>query len=631
MEKNVYNRFLESVIYMLNKYKETSSETSTSDNQELVDSITKHITESVISDHENIISSIPIPIPIPTPIQADNGALAELCAMNAEERSSVEFPTIDILNDDYKLEKNNDPFIFNQASQGLYYNWSSSVSCDYVCYTYSPGTTFIINKLTNPDAELQPSQVLIFDKHDINDKIQKEPLYKIVLPKFIEGIRSSLIIEDDSSNPFVLLGTFSYPQQGRITNSYLLKWYFKSNILEKILLFENDNSIRKIIRHVTSRSDYIYLSTQNDLDPKITSKIYKIATDNIVYFNSIEKMQKYLKTYILVDNINPIFGSVWDFEIDQDENIFISIPQQNIDETKLSGFSTKGRLYYNKLCFFGDNTYVTVISLIGNNYYPSGFNEPAISTFQTQSNGTNQLIIYSLSDFLYQFLAILPKLNLLFQDVNSINDLKSIEELILNIRALFKNVDIDGFKVLYLNKDDLYNNKYPPITCLIGEPPINTINKSVAGNGNNNMYNVYAWQSTFDKENKNIYIGSLDLGASIYDSLIGLVQNTYPLLYIILKNLPEDIKILILYILIEKPTLPINFYDKKFYFDVIELNHMNQIKTITTDGFKKAKKNLLDEGVRTISIIKNENGKFLSVGTTCYQTENAASVYILKI
>jgi hypothetical protein len=599
MDKNVYNGFSESFAFVLNKYKVTSSASSTADNQELADLIAKSIAESVATNNANIITQ-----------------------------------TIDILNNEYKLKKKyNDPFIFNQASNGLYYNWSSSVGCDYVCYTYSPGTTFIINKLTNPDAELEQSQVLIFDKRDINDKIQKEPIYKIVLPKFIEGIRSSLIIEDDISNPFVLLGTFSYPQKGRISNSYLLKWYFKSNILEKILLFENDNSIRKIIRHVTSSSDYIYLSTQNDSDPKITSKIYKIATDNIVNFNSIEKMQKYLKTYILVDNINPIFGSVWDFEIDHDENIFISIPQQNIDETKLSGFSTKGRLYYNKLCFFGDNTYVNLISLIGNNYYPSGFDEPAISTFQTQSNGTSQLIIYSLSDFLYQFLAILPKINLLLQDVNSnsINDLKSIEEIILKIRELFKNVDLNGFKVLYLNKDDLYNNEYPPINCLIGEPPINTINKSVAENGNNNMYNVYAWQSTFDKENNHIYIGSLDLSASIYDSLIGLIQNTYPLLYTILKNLPENIKILILDILIQTPTLPINFYDKKFYFDVIEVNHMNQIKTITTNGFKNAKKNLLDEGVRTISIIKNENGKFLLVGSTCYQKENAASVYTLKI
>jgi hypothetical protein len=597
MEKSVYNGFAESFAFVLNKYKVSSSATSTADNQKIADMIAKCITESVATNNANIITQ-----------------------------------TIDILNNEYNLEKKkSNPFLFNQASKGLYYNWSSSVSTNYVCYTYSPGTTFIIQKITNLTTELQPSQVLIFDKLEINNKTHSDPSYKIILPSFVEGIRSSLIIEDNSSYPFILLGTFSYPQEGKITYSYLLKWYFKSNILEKILLFENDNSIRKIIRHVNSVSDDIYLSTQNDFNPKITPKIYKIATKDIINSNYIEHLQQNLKTYILTFDNQPIFGSVWDFEIDKDENIFISIQQQNIDETKLSGFSTKGRLFYNKLSLFEENIYINMLSLIGNNYYPSGFNEPAISTFQIQSNETSQLMIYSLSDFLYQFLAVIPKLNILLEDIGTIIDFNKIEELILKIRALFKNFDIDGFKVMVLDKDDLYKDTYAPINCIIGKPPINTIDKSVAENGNNNMYNVYAWQSTFDKDNNNIYIGTLDLGASIYHSLISLLQNSNPLLYSVLNKLPENIKILILDVLIEKPTLPINFDDKKFYFDVIEINYLNEIKTITTDGFKNAKKKLLDEGVRTISVIKNKSGKFLSVGSTCYQKENSASIYTLEI
>jgi hypothetical protein len=276
---------------------------------------------------------------------------------------------------------------------------------------------------------------------------------------------------------------------------------------------------------------------------------------------------------------------------------------------------------------------VNILSLIGNDYYPPGFNEDALSFFQTQSNGTSRLIIYSLSDFLYQFLAILPKLELLTNELAglSFTGVADIENIVLKIRALFKNVDIDGFKVLYLDKNDLYTNKYPPINCLIGEPPLNTINKSTSGNGHNNLYNVYSWQSTVDVDNNNVYIGSLDISASIYDGIIALIKPTYPIIYNILYNLPENIKILILDVLINKPTLPIMFDDKKFYFDVIEIDNNNLIKTITTDGFKRAKPKLPDEGVRTLSIIKNDKGKFLSVGSTCYQATNSAKIYTLQL
>jgi hypothetical protein len=537
------------------------------------------------------------------------------------------------LKSEYSIEKNeNKPFIFNEAPKGLYYNWSSSVSENYVCYTYSPGTTFVINKLLDPNAKLEQTEVLIFNKYEINSEEKHPPFSKITLPNIVQGIRSSLIIEDNDSNPFVLLGTFSYPTPGTVTNSYLLKWYFVENRLDIILCIENENSIRKIIRHKNCNTDNIYLSTQNDSNSLIIPKLYKLKTDRVIHNHSIE-LKNYLKTYVLKTEDKQIYGSVWDFEIDNEENVFISIPQRNIDNTKLSGFNTRGRLYYNKINLFHGRNSVDLLELIGNDYYPAGFNDNAISTFQTQSNNTNRLIIYSLSDFFYQLIGIIPKINLILQDLNptSITNLSDIQQFILKIRGLFNTLDIDGFKVLYLDKNDLYKNKNPEIYCLIGDPPINTIDKSVSDNGNNNAYNVYCWQSTFDKDNNKVYLGSLDISSSIYEGIISLIKIQYPILYNILENLPENIKILILDILIKNPTLPINFNDKKFYFDVIEIDKHNNVKTITTNGFKSSNPELSDDGVRTISVIKNKKGKFLSVGSTCYQKTNSAKIYTLKL
>jgi hypothetical protein len=592
--------FATSFAYVLGKYKiESNGTATTSDSQDTADVIAKTIANSVAQHDANIISQ-----------------------------------TIDILNIEYDLPKrNNNPFIFNEGNNGLYYNWSSSVSNNYVCYSYSPGTTFITLSIINPTLELKQSEVLIFSKSDINDKIKKEPIYKIILPKYIQGIRSSLIIEDDILNPFVLLGTFSYPVQGKIINSYLFKWYFNSNKLEQILVINDVNSIRKIIRNKTASSDQIYLSTQNDtFNPIINSQIYRLNTLDVINYHTVE-LQNFLNTYILQFNNIPIYGSVWDFEIDLDQNIFISIPKISIDNTKLSGFNTRARLYYNKLDIFDNLINVNLLNLIGNDYYPAGFNENPFSTLQTQSNNTNKLILYSISDFLYQFLAILPKIDLIIKEsfqIDNIN-INTIQELIVKIRDLFKNLDVDGYKVLYLDKSDLYKDENPSIYSLIGIPPINTIDKSISINGNNNMYNVYAWQSTFDRDNDKIYIGSLDISESIYNGLIMLVKDTYPLVYDILQNLPENIKIVILDIFIEKPYIQNNLNDKKFFFDVIEIDSDNEVKVITTDGFKKSNPKLSDEGVRTLSIIKNNNGKFLSVGSTCYQPENIAKIYTLRL
>lgn len=595
-----YRAFAQSLAFVLDKYAVTSSATATADSQYLANIIAESVAKSVAENDANIITQ-----------------------------------TIDILNDKYYLiKKKSKPFIFNQASEGLYYNWSSSYSNNYVAYTYSPGTTFLVNKISDPTLKLQQSQVLIFAKADINDKTQVNPsrITTLVLPSYIQGIRSSLIIEDDQNNPFILLGTFSYPKKETANNSLLLKWYFKSNKLETILIIKNDNSIRKIIRYQTHANDDVFLSTQNDVDNAILSKIYKLPTKDIIKYNTVEQLTPFLKTYTLTCNNQPIYGAVWDFEIDLDENIFISIPQKSVDNEKISGFTTKGRLYYNKLSLFKQENVVNLLSLIGNDYYPPGFDEDAISTFQTQSNGTSRLIIYSLSDFLYQFLAILTKLNSTENGLFQNSSLSDIEPTILKIRELFKNVDINGFKVFYLDKNELYNSEVnPSIYCLIGEPPINTINKSTSGNGHNNLYNVYAWQSTCDIINDKVYIGSLDISDSIYNFLIGIIENTYPLLYMILKNLPENIKILILDILIEKPSLPIDFRDKQFYFDVLEIDPSNKVDTITTNGFKTSQPKLSDEGVRTLMVIKNENGKFLSVGSTCYQLNNVAKIYTLSI
>ena len=552
--------FATSFAYVLGKYKIGSNGTATtSDSQDTADLIAKTIADSVAQHDANIISQ-----------------------------------TIDILNIEYNLtKKNNIPFIFNEATEGLWYNWSSSVSTNYVCYSYSPGTTYITTSIINPTLELKQSEVLIFYKSDINDTVKKEPIYTIILPKYIQGIRSSLIIEDDILNPFVLLGTFSYPAPGKIINSYLFKWYFNSNKLEQVLVINDVNSIRKIIRNKTATSDQIYLSTQNDsFNPRINSKIYRLNTLDVINYDTLE-LQNFLNTYILQFNNTPIYGSVWDFEIDLNQNIFISIPKISIDNTKLSGFNTRARLYYNKLDIFDNLENVNLLNLIGNNYYPPGFNENPFSTIQTQSNNTDKLILYSISDFLYQSLAILPKIDLIIKEslpidnIDNIN-INTIQELIVKIRDLFKNLDVDGYKVLYLDKNDLYKDENPRIYSLIGIPPINTIDKSISKNGNNNMYNVYAWQSTFDRDNDKIYIGSLDISDSIFNSLTMLAKDKYPLVYNILQNLPENIKILILDILIEKPYIQNDLNDKRFFFDVIEINSDNEVKLITTDGFKKS-------------------------------------------
>jgi hypothetical protein len=591
-----YSGLAESFAFVLDKYKVTSQASSTANSQSLANEIAKSIANSAAKNDANIITQ-----------------------------------TIDILNNEYNLEKKqHEPFIFNQAAKGLYYNWSSSASPTYVCYTYSPATTFIINKIADPNAKLQQSEVLIFAKTDINDKTQSKPLYKLVLPSYVQGVRSSLIIEDDPLDPFVLLGTFSYPETTNPNKCFVLKWYFMDNTLEVILNIYNANVTQSIIRNISGGNDNIYLSTQNDADAQIIPKIYKLATKDVIKYNTLE-LQQFLSTYTLTCKNEPIYGTIWDIEIDADQNIFISIPLQSVDPTKLSGFNIRGRLYYNKLGMFDEPGNVNVLPLIGNNYYPPGFNEDALSGFQTQCNGTNNVTIYSISDFSYQLLAISPDVNSLIASLGSLNSLNDIEQFILQIRELLKNVDINGFKVLYFNKNDLYTDKYPPIYCLIGEPPLNTINKSTAGNGRNNMYNVHAWQSTVDVDNNKVYISSLDISASMYDFFIGLIKPTYPIIYSILYNLPENIKILILDILINQPTLPILFDDKKFYFDVIEIDTNHQIRTITTDGFEYAKPKLPDEGVITMSIVKNDKGKFLSVGSTCFQSTNSAKIYTLKL
>ena len=145
-----YSGFAESFAFVLDKYKVSAQATSTASRQSVANDIAQSIANSVAKNDANIITQ-----------------------------------TIDILNSEYNLEKKlHEPFIFNQASQGLYYNWASSVSSNYVCYTYSPGTTFIVNKIADPNTTLQQSEVLIFDKSEINDTIQSVPFYKFILTKY---------------------------------------------------------------------------------------------------------------------------------------------------------------------------------------------------------------------------------------------------------------------------------------------------------------------------------------------------------------------------------------------------------------------------------------------------------------
>ena len=523
------------------------------------------------------------------------------------------------------------PFIFNNAlKKGLYYNWATSVGDTYACITYSAGTTYAIQSINEP-VELTPPDIYIFKNEQFNDKTIEEPLYKLTLP--VQGIRSSLII-DDTENPYVLIGTFFYPDpRSPIQSTQLIKWDFIKNIITILATFEDEgNSIRKINRYKNNKYDLIYFSFQNDtqtgaLKPSFINAIWKSYIDK-----EFEVQKNITKIYLLNNGIN-IFGSLWDFTIDN-ENIYITIPQISLDSTKLSGFNTRGRLFYQKIngLLPSNNTInkKNVYSLIGNEKYPNGFGINSLSLFQVESL-KDEILIYSLSDFVYQGLSLVPNINqekliLLFVEFE-FNILKLLKYIV-------SNLDIDGTRLFKIKKKDLFKKKLPPIYTLIGDPPINTINISDTTNGYDNFSNVYTWASCNEPKNNKTYYGTLDIRSLLYSSLLILFKNIPPI-YSFLLNLDEKNKILITELLFSSDiTTPINYKDKEFYFDVFSIqkdDKQNIIKKITSNGFKESKPKLPDDGVRNINIITNSKGRFLLVGSTCYQEENVAKNYILKL
>ncbi len=72
--------------------------------------------------------------------------------------------------------------------------------------------------------------------------------------------------------------------------------------------------------------------------------------------------------------------------------------------------------------------------------------------------------------------------------------------------------------------------------------------------------------------------------------------------------------------------------NKKLYFDIIKINSIHQDK-ITSSGFNTSNglNPLADDGVRNLNIIKHCKDNYLLIGTTCYQINNVAKNYLIKL
>lgn len=514
----------------------------------------------------------------------------------------------------------NKPSIFNIApKKNLWYNWATSVGKKYTCITYSAGTTYFFQN----QEPLQFPVINIFYNSSINNKNEQKPLYSITIP--IQGIRSAIVI-DDQNDPYVLLGTFIYPQIGVKVESSIFKWNFTTGKLNKIFTIRDTNSIRTFKRYKTNCCDKIFFSSQEDLILQRNSKLYLVDTKDT--FNN--NIQNLVKTIKLNQNNKPIFGTVWDFNLDND-TIYLSIPISSPNPNKLSGFAIKGRLYYQKISSIISKNSVNLLNLIGNNIYPDGFGLDALSTFQIQTTScSTKIYVYSLSDFLYQTLSILQNPNR--NDIITENIM--IPGLIESVRKIAQNLDLNGTRIFTINKNDLYKKSIPKITTILGEAPKNTVNKSSTDNGNNNFLNVYTWQSTSFK--KNIYFGTLDVRFPVWQFLAQIIGKTLKKSQITqtLLSLPNPIIIFLTEFFLNINFNPKEFiktyFNKQLHFDLIKYNE-NSFSPITLNGFQSINPFLTDDGVRNLDVVDNCNGTFLLVGSTCYQPNNVAKVYSLKI
>ena len=522
--------------------------------------------------------------------------------------------------------------IINQADSGLWYNWAMNVGNKYVAVSYSAGVTYIFN-----GGELKRPQILIFNKCQISNNPTGNPLYSITIDA-LEGIRS-IIVVDNVKDPYVIFGSFSY---SRLTNvdSYLYKWNFISNTLENILTIENTSSIRTIVRHIHKKRDAILFATQTNSISINNTYIYLISTEYVTKHNDITN---YYKTISLQNNNISIIGDVWSFTISND-TIYISIPLISADDNNLTGFNSRGRLYYTTIksfytskilditdCF---NVNINLNCIIGNDFYPAGFSTNSISTFQVETNNNTDIVyIYSLSDFVYQFESLRVQL------MNSpIQPNITLLDIISLLRESITKLDIDGTHIYSISKKSLYKNEPILVTTIIGNPSHGTINKSSTTNGYNNFCNVYTWSST--SNNHDFYFGTLDIRDQLYILLVNILVNLITDEYLqseiknILLSLPQEIIILITeFFLNEKFVLPINFIDKKLYFDIIKIDSNQNISKITSNGFcnNNNLSNTADDGVRNLKIVKNNNDTYLLIGSTCYQSNNSAKLYTIKL
>lgn len=543
-------------------------------------------------------------------------------------------------------EGEEDICVFNKASRnGLWYNWSTDVGKKYTAISYSAGTTWILNQ-TSP---IVSPEILIFKNKNIKCyNGDKEHIYKIVLDG-VQGVRSLLVIDDGKNkcHPYCLIGTFEYPNPTKTYNTRLLKWDLKTNKLEEIQKITYDNSIRQIIRYKNKSNDIIFYSTQNDTFENLSSKLYWINKYDI----DNKKCSKDVKiNYITFKYKNEkINGSIWDFYIDTN-TVYLSVPLASKDDEKLTGFNIRARLYYFDINLLFDYNWfetkikdcVNVSSLIGNCLYPPGFDINSISTVQVITNRkSKEVYIYTLSDFVYQFLYLfnnptalneaIEKLGILISSANSILDI------ILALRQIFLSFDIEGTRIFKFDKCELYNKKDIVFTTVVGYPPYNTLNKSNISDGFNSYTNLYTWSATSQKND--YYFGTLDIRANLYVSLITIIIELLgnpPGLYEYMITLPEEQIIIITELL--NPNFCLgsltDLTNKELYFDIIHIK-CDKITKITSDGFNSLARvnNFSDDGVRNLNIIEScdKKSKYLLVGTTCYQPRNVAKNYLVKI
>jgi hypothetical protein len=544
-----------------------------------------------------------------------------------------------------KTTSNDENFcVFNKAPEsGLWYNWDTCIGNKYCAISYSAGATWIFNK----SLPITPPIIYIFEIKNIKCELKDlKPKFELELSILeANGVRSLLLVEDDLNNPYCLIGTFEYPNESKLYNTKLLKWNFLSNTtnpqlkLSTLVTIKKDNSIRKIIRYQNFQQDIIFFSTQNDTkgDIDLTTKLYWIKKSDAD--NKNNSNPNYVK---FLYKCEYVIGSIWDFYIDQN-TVYVSVPETVTAENKLSGHKTLARLFYFNIddlfyCFgFKIKNKIKVFNLIGNLKYPAGFNIDSISTVQVITNQKSKYVyIYSLSDFLYQIASLTNNPDTIQKIQTRLNiqlDQNNLLDLILELRKILLDFDIEGTRILKFNKSDLYSDNIL-ISTVVGNPPYGTLNLSNTTNGFNSYTNLYTWSATSCGDN--FYFGTLDLRSQIYNTIAILLSaiTSNPELYQFLLTLPQD-QIIIITELFNPNFCIGNLTDlsnKQLYFDVIKIKSA-LVDKITSSGFNTSDglNQMADDGVRNLNIINHCGEKYLLIGTTCYQVDNVAKNYIVKI